>query len=192
MISRGPSKRAEIVTLLVTIFGSCCGSTAQSEPVIGQFELKTLDSDPGAFEFQSQNAWSWGQPTRQVANDGTNQLVFDENAVIRQRHALEIEAGITSRLKMRVGIEFEKERFEDPETLESAGAYDNPSDLAGARAGGPHVQREERLRHPPQELAGAQGVRFDRRTLAAGRRNACGSAKFEAGVIALRRFVCRA
>lgn len=124
VISRCPSKQAEIVTLLVTIFASCCGSTAHAEPVIGQFELKTLDSDPGALEFQSQNAWSWGQPTRQAANDGTNQLVFDENAVIRQRHALEIEAGITSRLKMRVGIEFEKERFEDPETIESAGAFD--------------------------------------------------------------------
>ncbi len=97
---------------------------AHAEPAIGQFELKTLESEPGAFEFQSQNAWSWGQPARQVASDGANELVFDENAVIRQRHALELEVGLTNSLKMRAGIEFEKERFEDPETLEQANAFD--------------------------------------------------------------------
>jgi hypothetical protein len=51
-------------------------------------------------------------------------LVFDENAVTRQRHALELEVGFTNFLKMRSGIEFEKERFEDPETLEQANAFD--------------------------------------------------------------------
>jgi hypothetical protein len=105
--------------------GLCCSwQTARAEPAIGQFELKTLDSDPGAFEFQSQNAWSWGQPNRQVASDDTNELVFDENAVIRQRHALELEVGLTNSLKMRAGIEFEKERVDDPETLEQANAFD--------------------------------------------------------------------
>jgi len=105
--------------------GFCGISRAiHAEPVIGQFELKTLESQPGACEFQSQNAWSWGHPARRVASDDTGQLVFDENAVIRQRHALELEAGLTGSLKMRAGIEFEKERFEDPETVEQANAFD--------------------------------------------------------------------
>lgn len=97
---------------------------ANAEPAIGQFELKTLDSEPGGFEFQSQNAWSWGQPTRRVMSDATNELVFDENAVVRQRHALELEVGLTPSLKMRAGIEFEKERLDDPETPAHANAFD--------------------------------------------------------------------
>lgn len=105
---------------------SCCYASPQVDagPVIGQFELKTLDSSPGAFEFQSQNAWSFGHPARQVATDSTGQPVFDENTAIRQRHALELEAGFTSSLKMRAGIEFEKERFDDPETAGQANAFD--------------------------------------------------------------------
>jgi hypothetical protein len=105
---------------------TCCAlSTARAEPAIGQFELKTLDSSPGEFEFQSQNAWSWGQPSRQVASDDEGELVFDENAVIRQRHALELEAGLTDSLKMRVGVEFEKERLDDPETRAQLNAFDD-------------------------------------------------------------------
>lgn len=92
--------------------------------MIGQFELKTLESAPGAFEFQSQNAWSWGHPSRQIESDGANDLVFDENAVIRQRHALELEMGFTNSLKMRVGVEFEKERFDEPHTVEQANDFD--------------------------------------------------------------------
>jgi hypothetical protein len=104
-----------------------CGvlGAAEAEPVIGQFELKTLDSARGSFEFQSQNAWSWGHPSRQVRNDDSGLLVFDENAVIRQRHALELEAGLTSNLKMRVGLEFEKERVDEPETPQRANAFDD-------------------------------------------------------------------
>ena len=110
----------------VATLGCCFAWQAVgAEPVIGQFELKTLESEPGAFEFQSQNAWSSGHPARQVARDDTGELLFDENAVVRQRHALELEAGLTSSLKMRVGVEFEKERFDEPETLEQANAFDD-------------------------------------------------------------------
>lgn len=114
----------QTVLAAATLGVYCSWPMANAEPAIGQFELKTLESDPGALEFQSQNAWAWGQPARQVASDGSNELVFDENAVIRQRHALELEVGFTNSLKMRAGIEFEKERLEDPETLEQANAFD--------------------------------------------------------------------
>lgn len=117
-------KQAVLATAIGTMLGVCCAWPAHAEPAIGQFELKTLDSEPGGFEFQSQNAWSWGQPARRVASDDANQLVFDDNAVIRQRHALELEAGFTRSLKMRAGVEFEKEGWDDPETLEQANAYD--------------------------------------------------------------------
>jgi len=97
---------------------ACIAATAVvAEPAIGQFELKSLDSEPGSYEFQSQNAWSWGQPSRQVQMNGPDEFVADENAVIQQRYAQELEMGLSDRLKMRVGLELEKERIDDPQTL---------------------------------------------------------------------------
>lgn len=105
----------------------CCAvSPARTEPFIGQFELKTLESAPGSFEFQSQNAWSWDQPSRQIAS-GPDGFVFDENAVARQRHAVELEMGLTRSVKMRVGVEFEKERLDEPATIQQADAFDDLS-----------------------------------------------------------------
>jgi len=103
-------------TVVALLYALACLPVA-AEPAIGQFELKTLDSEPGSYEFQSQNAWSWGQPSRQVQITGPDEFVADENAVIEQRYAQELEVGLHERLKMRVGIEFEKERVDDPETL---------------------------------------------------------------------------
>lgn len=104
----------------------CCVSTpAQAEPSIGQFELKTLESAPGSYEFQSQNAWSWDQPSRRIASDGSSGFLLDENAVVRERYALEIEMGLTHFLKMRIGVEFEQERLEEPATIEQANDFDD-------------------------------------------------------------------
>lgn len=126
MIPVSPSCQPIPAIGLLAALALCCAlPTARAEPAIGQFELKTLDSSPGAFEFQSQNAWSWGNPDRRVASNDEGELVFDENAVVRQRHAVELEAGLTSALKMRVGVEFEKERFDDIETLAQANAFDD-------------------------------------------------------------------
>jgi len=106
-------------TVAALLCGLAClgGVPAFAEPSIGQFELKTLDSEPDSYEFQSQNAWSWGQPSRRVQINGPDDFVADENAVIQQRYAQELEMGLSDWLKMRVGIEFEKERTDDPETL---------------------------------------------------------------------------
>jgi hypothetical protein len=110
---------------VLSALATCCVTPlATAEPAIGQFELKTLECAPGLLEFQSQNAWSWGHPERQIDSDGS-ELVFDENSVVRQRHALELEFGFTSSVKMRVGIEFEKERIEQPPTIERANDFDD-------------------------------------------------------------------
>jgi hypothetical protein len=115
--SRIPGTAASI---LVTSW--CAVSPVAAEPFIGQFELKNLESEPGMYEFQSQNAWSWDQPPRQIAS-GPDGLQFDENSVVRQRHALELEMGLTHSVKMRVGVEFEKERLDDPATIEEANDF---------------------------------------------------------------------
>src|SRR5262245_32217579 len=112
--------RAGALTALFTGWAAC----ASAEPAIGQFELKTLECAPGLLEFQSQNAWSSGQPSRQFEDDGTG-IVYDENSIERQRHALELEFGFTTRVKMRVGIEFEKERIEDPPSIEQANDFED-------------------------------------------------------------------
>ena len=92
-------------------------------PAVGQFELKTLESEPGGLEFQSQNAYSWGQPHRQVSGD-PGDLEYDDNTIIRQRHALEMEMGLTRYLKTRIGIEFEKERGDEPGSIYDADSFD--------------------------------------------------------------------
>ncbi|MGH8167397.1 MAG: hypothetical protein ACREQ1_09165 [Woeseiaceae bacterium] len=119
------SRRADNAALTFVILW-CAVTPAGAEPFIGQFELKTLESAPGSYEFQSQNAWSWDQPSRRIASgpDGTE---FDENAVVRQRHAIELEMGLTQSVKMRIGAEFEKERLDEPATIPEANDFDDLS-----------------------------------------------------------------
>ena len=114
-----PALAAAIVGLTIL-----CGSagSAIADPAVGQFELKTLESGPGFLEFQSQNAWSFGQPRRETTIvDG--EPIYDDNSIIKQREALEMEMGLTRHLKMRVGIEFEQERLDDPPSLAEANDF---------------------------------------------------------------------
>ncbi|HEX7044217.1 MAG TPA: hypothetical protein VF203_06360 [Burkholderiales bacterium] len=121
---RGLRPRPVGFTALILMAAPFLASLARAEPAIGQFELKTLESARGQFEFQSQNAWSWGQPRRRSAV-GPEGIVFDENTVIRARHALELEIGFTRRLKSRIGVEFEKERVDEPETIDRANDFES-------------------------------------------------------------------
>jgi hypothetical protein len=117
---------------------------AHAEPFIGQFELKTLDSEVGSFEFQSQNAWASDQPARKVDSGPADEPVFDENAVFRERYALELEMGFSESLKMRVGIEAENERIDDPATLEEADDFEGLGvEEIGAEMVAIFVQRED-------------------------------------------------
>lgn len=93
---------------------------AVAGPAINQFEVKDLDSAPGDFEFQSQNAYSTGQPRRRFIDNGGGDIDFDDNTVIRQREALEVQVGITDWFRVRVGVEFEQERLDDPATFAEA------------------------------------------------------------------------
>lgn len=110
--------RASLSAVLILAPG-----VALSEPSIGQFELKDLEAEPGEVEFQSQNAYAIGQPRRKFAEEAPGEFAYDENSVTRQRHALEIEMSMTSWLRTRVGIEYEKERFDDPPSPAAADAY---------------------------------------------------------------------
>lgn len=92
------------------------GVAAAEGPAIGQFELKTLESEAGFLEFQSQNAYAWGQPRRgtKLLDPASGERLYDENSVTRMRNALEMEMGFTRYLKSRIGIEFEDERVDEP------------------------------------------------------------------------------
>lgn len=98
---------------------------AAGGPAINQFELKDLESAPGYRQFQSQNAWSSGQPSREAAVNGAGEQVFDDNSVARQREALEMEMGLAAWLKFRIGIEFEEERLDDPLSMSEVNDFES-------------------------------------------------------------------
>ena len=98
---------------------------AEAGPAIGQFETKTLSIEPGELEFQSQNAYALDTPRRRTRRDANGELEGDPNSLPRQRHALELEFGITTFLKGRIGIEYEKERREEFTTLRGANGYED-------------------------------------------------------------------
>lgn len=87
---------------------------AAAEPAIGQFEMKDLDNEVGRIELQSQNAHSFGLPRRRFLATEPGEIAYDDNAAVRQRHALEIEMTVSRFHRMRFGIEYENERLDEP------------------------------------------------------------------------------
>lgn len=123
----GGEARHRLGTALALVLAGCLGHTsaAVAGPAVGQFELKTLDSEPGEIEFQSQNAYAFGTPKRKTMVGPGGEIEADDNSLAKERNALELEFGITRYLKTRIGIEYEKERREDPETLGQADGYED-------------------------------------------------------------------
>jgi hypothetical protein len=93
-------------------------------PAVNQFEIKDLEVNFGDLQFQSQNAYSVGSPRRRIFQNDEGELKFDDNSATRDRYAQELEAHLTSFFRMRVGLEFEKERLDDPGTFDRADSYD--------------------------------------------------------------------
>ena len=116
------SRLAGVATVAIATLAAS-GAARAAGPSINQFEIKDLQSGPGDFEFQSQNAFSIGQPRRQVQETAPGVFTYDDNSVTRQREAAEIQLGITEYLRLRVGIEYEQERFDDPGSVDLANAF---------------------------------------------------------------------
>jgi len=112
------------VLAALPFYAALAPSAGYAEPAIGQFEIKSLDAEPGEIEFQSQNDYSFGQPRLKTALDDHGDEVGDGNSVVRQRHALELEFGFTRTFKGRIGIEYEKERSEFEPGQPSGTHYD--------------------------------------------------------------------
>ena len=110
------------LAILLVVNGA---GAARAGPGIDQFEMKDLDSAPGDMQFQSQNAIATGQPRRHVIETSPGQFAFDDNTVARERYALEMQMGITTWFRTRLGVEFEKERLDDPGAVSRANAYDD-------------------------------------------------------------------
>ena len=110
-------KPAQRLAATAVVMQLTCGLAFAEGPFIGQFELKTLESEAGYLEFQSQNAYAWGHTRRAVTSAGPpagDDYLYDENSVTRMRNALEMEMGLSRHLKGRIGVEFEDERVDDP------------------------------------------------------------------------------
>jgi hypothetical protein len=106
------------------VAGAAHIAVAQAGPAINQFEVKDLEVEIGRWEFQSQNAFSWNQPERRAVEVAPDEFIFDDNSVVQQRYALEIEYGLTKRFRTRLGIEFEQERIDDPPSFEERDDFD--------------------------------------------------------------------
>ena len=95
-------------------------SSVLAGPAVNQFEVKDLEVEKGEWEFQSQNAHSFRQPSRKFKKDGENKYDYDDNSISKHRHALEIEVGLSHALRSRFGVEFEKSRLDGENILHSA------------------------------------------------------------------------
>jgi hypothetical protein len=111
--------------LLVVTLVAATSVPASAGPAINQFETKDLDSAPGEMQFQSQNAISFGQPRRKLKETEPGEFSYDDNTVTRERYALEMQMGLTTWFRTRVGIEFEKERIDDPASPARANAFED-------------------------------------------------------------------
>ncbi len=107
---------------IAAVAAAQCAMPAGAGPAINQFEVKDLQSAPGEFEFQSQNAFSTGQPARRSSGTAPD-FDYDDNTVVRQREALELQVGITEYFRIRLGIEFEQERHAEPEFFADRNAF---------------------------------------------------------------------
>jgi hypothetical protein len=113
--------RLAFALIAITTGASLCGSPdALAGPSLDQFEIKDLESVPGAIEFESQNDFTPSNPRRRIAPDGTGGIIADDNTATRQREGLEVEIGLTTFLKLRLGIELEQSRIDDPKTFNDA------------------------------------------------------------------------
>jgi hypothetical protein len=121
MIDGGPNLKK----LAVCVYAALLLQTThlRAGPAINQFETKDLESAPGDMQFQSQNAISFGQPRRRFREDASGDFTYDDNSVARERYALEMQMGITTWFRTRLGVEFEKERLDDPASPAYANAF---------------------------------------------------------------------
>jgi hypothetical protein len=103
----------------------CAASSALGGPAVNQFETKDLESEAGQMQFQSQNAIAFGQPRRAVQQTAPGVFAYDDNTVARERYALEMQMGVTNWFRARVGVEFEKERLDDPGSVARANAFED-------------------------------------------------------------------
>jgi hypothetical protein len=127
MMLRGASRQGRIAAcaIAVTAGATALCDVAAAGPAVGQFEVKTLESEPGEIEFQSQNAYAFGNPRRKIIDNGGGDIEADDNSLAKARNALELEFGITPNLKTRIGIEYEKERREEFTTAREAQGYED-------------------------------------------------------------------
>ncbi len=104
--------------ILILVLGLSAVRSAHAGPGVDQFEIKEPTAEPGRVELQIINDISSGNPRRST-RDGS----FDDNTVTRDRHGFEFEMGLSHYVKTRIGLEFDKERQDDPDAVAEANAF---------------------------------------------------------------------
>lgn len=98
-------------------------SAASAGPAVEQFTVEDLESAPGKIEIEQSSDFSTGNPTRLVQPDGAGGFIYDQNTITLQRHETEVQLGITDWFKVSFALEFDQERFDDPDSLADANRF---------------------------------------------------------------------
>lgn len=117
------TSRFLLVAMHLVVGFLATGGPTFAGPAINQFEVKDLEVEQGEVELEVQSDWTPDFPRRKFVDEGGGDLEFDDNEIARQRHAAEIGMGLTNWLKVGVGIEFEQERIDDPDSLDDANDF---------------------------------------------------------------------
>ena len=122
---RGGDQRWRWLAAATLLASSFLPAPLNAGPAINQFETKDLESEPGDLQFQSQNAIAFDQPRRHVRQIGPGEFAYDDNTIARERYALEMQMSIATWFRTRLGVEFEKERLNDPSSPARADAFED-------------------------------------------------------------------
>lgn len=109
---------------LLALAGVLLGLLGSAGAVRAQFDIDEPEAEQGEVEVEYQGDYHFGNPRRQVSI-GPDGLIADENEVLRQRHVLGLGLGLTDYFKLGIEVEFEQERFDDPDSVAQANAFDD-------------------------------------------------------------------
>jgi hypothetical protein len=92
---------------------------------LNQFEIKEPKVEQGEVEIEYGGDHHFQAPRRRFVEEDPAEFTFDGNEFNRERHSLGLGFGLTNWLNLQVGVEAEKARFEDVETIAQANAFDD-------------------------------------------------------------------
>jgi hypothetical protein len=105
--------------------GALLLTSGTAKAQLNQFEIKEPKVEQGEVEIEYGGDHHFQAPRRRFVEEDPGVFKFDGNEFNRERHSLGIGFGLTNWLNLQVGVEAEKARFEEAETIAQANAFDD-------------------------------------------------------------------